>query len=204
MGSSKKFTKFLKGAKLFILFVSLFYLSFYIPLTLIVYMPYWYKLNCNFYTRCEEIGYERSYRGIDELTSFFLHRGELTSFLTKKEKLHLTEVRGTFDEMIYIGIIAIILLIITFERRWISRFAIINTLIILSLLVVLPFFKTFWTEVFHPILFDNDLWKNNRFDLSFYIMPRKFFMYTMVLLIVTCSLLNLVTWYVFKKRTWNY
>ena len=199
MGSSKKFTKFLKGAKPFILFVSLFYLSFYIPLTLIIYMPYWYKLNCNLHTRCEEIGYERSYRGIDELTSFFLHRGELTSFLTKKEKLHLTEVRGIFDEMFFIGIIAIILLVITFERRWISRFAIINVLIILSLLVVLPFFKTFWTEVFHPILFDNDLWKNNRFDLSFYIMPRKFFMYTMVLLIVLCSLINIALWSICRR-----
>jgi len=162
-------------------------------------MPYWYKLNCNLHTRCEEIGYERSYRGIDELTSFFLHRGELTSFLTKKEKLHLSEVRGIFDEMFYIGIIAIILLVITFERRWISRFAIINVLIILSLLVVLPFFKTFWTEVFHPILFDNDLWRNNRFDLSFYIMPRKFFMYTMVLLIVLCSLINIALWSICRR-----
>ena len=183
-----------------ILFPTLFYLSVYIPLVFIVYLPYWYKFNCNWNERCDTIGYERAEKGIDDLTSFFLHKGELVSFWTKKEKLHLGEVRDIFDNMFIIAIICVICLMLTFDRLRVSRFAIVNALIIVALLVVLPFFTTFWRDVFHPLLFSNNLWMNNRFDLSFYIMPRQFFKYTTVLLIASSVILNLGIWSVSRRR----
>lgn len=186
--------------KVIILFPALFYLTVYTPLVFIVYLPYWYKFNCRWNERCDTIGYERAEKGIDDLTSFFLHKGELVSFWTKKEKLHLAEVRDIFDHMFKIAIICIISLILTFDRRRVSRFAIANAAIILALLVVLPFFTTFWRDVFHPLLFSNQLWMNNRFDLSFYIMPRKFFKYTTVLLIASSVILNLAIWSVSRRR----
>jgi hypothetical protein len=192
--------KWVSRLKRIIFFLTFFYLTVYIPLVFIVYLPYWYKLNCNWNKRCDTIGYERAEKGFDDLTSFLWHKGELVSFWTKKEKLHLTEVRGIFDNMFIIAIVCVICLILTFDRLRVPRFAIINASIILLLLLVLPFFTAFWRDVFHPLLFSNRLWMNNRFDLSFYIMPRQFFKYTTGLLVASSVILNLAIWFVFRTR----
>lgn len=181
----------IKGA---VLFVSLLYLTFYIPMALTFYAPTWMKFNCKFNERCEQIGIEEAERAITELSAFFRHQGGLESFYTNKEKLHLTEVRGIFDNLFIAALAGAVLLIITFERRRASRFALINAVLILSLLLVLPFFGTFWRDIFHPLLFDNNLWMNNKYDLSFYIMPRTFFKYTVALLTVSCFLINIAIW----------
>jgi len=182
-----------------ILFVSLFYLTFYVPMSLTFYAPQWMKLNCNWHERCKIIGYDNAYRGIDELASYFRHRGGLESFWTVKEKLHLKEVRGMFDKMLIGGTFALVLLILTYDRKRVPRYALINTAIILSLLLVLPFFTTFWRDIFHPLLFKNNLWMNNRYDLSFYIMPRQFFKYTIALLVAISVSVNIVLWLALRK-----
>jgi len=186
----------LKGT---ILFLSLFYLTFYIPMSLTFYAPSWMKLNCEWHDRCAIIGYENAYTGIEELASFFRHKGELDHFYTRKEKTHLTEVRGIFDRMFVIGVAAVILLTLTYDRKKIGRYAMINAAIILSLLLVLPFFTTFWRDIFHPLLFKNNLWMNNRYDLSFYIMPRQFFKYTVALLVALSVSLNIIIWLLCRK-----
>ena len=177
-----------------VLFISLLYLSFYIPMTLTFYLPQWMELNCGRHNRCEVIGSEKAIEGIRELASYFRHQGELDSFLTQKEKLHLKEVRGIFDKMLALGLISLVMIALTYDRRRMSRYALINAVIIIALLIVLPFFGTFWRDVFHPLLFDNDLWKNNKYDLSFYIMPREFFKYTVALLIILCFSINIAIW----------
>ena len=189
----------LNRTKGIILFISLFYLTFYIPMSLTFYAPQWMKLNCNWHERCKIIGYDNAYRGIDELASYFRHRGELESFWTVKEKTHLKEVRGMFDKMLIGGAIALVLLILTYDRKRVPRYALINAAIILSLLLILPFFTTFWRDIFHPLLFKNNLWMNNRYDLSFYIMPRQFFKYTIALLIAISVSVNIVLWLGLRK-----
>ncbi len=181
----------LNRIKALFLFISLLYLTFYIPMTLTFYLPQWMELNCDWHNRCETIGSERAKSGIHELSSYFRHQGELDSFLTEKEKTHLKEVRGIFDKMFLVALISLVLIILTYDRRQVARYTLINAAIILALLVVLPFFGTFWRDIFHPLLFDNDLWKNNRNDLSYYIMPREFFKYTVALLIGLCFLINI-------------
>lgn len=188
----------LKGTALF---VSLFYLTFYIPMSLTFYSPEWMKLNCEWHERCAAIGYDNAYRGIEELASYFRHQGELESFRTAKEKTHLKEVRGIFDRMLIGGVISLILLILTYDRKKVSRYALINAAIILSLLLVLPFFATFWRDIFHPLLFRNNLWINNRLDLSFYIMPRQFFKFTIALLVLLSVAVNLILWLVLRGST---
>jgi uncharacterized membrane protein len=182
-----------------LLFVSLFYLTFYIPMSLTFYTPGWMKLNCAWHERCGVIGYDTAYRGIDELASFFRHQGGLDSFWTAKEKAHLKEVRGIFDRMLIGGVIALMLLILTYDGKKVSRYAPINAAIALSLLLVLPFFVTFWRDIFHPLLFRNDLWVNNRLDLSFYIMPRQFFKFTIALLVLLSVTVNAVLWLALRK-----
>lgn len=157
------------------------------------------KLNCNWHERCGIIGYDNAYRGIDELASYFRHRGGLESFWTAKERTHLKEVRGIFDWMLAAGAAALILLVLTYDRKRVARYALINAAIILSLLLVLPFFTTFWRDVFHPLLFKNNLWINNRYDLSFYIMPRQFFKYTVALLVLLSVAVNVILWLVLRR-----
>lgn len=158
------------------------------------------ELNCEWHGRCQVVGIDRAESGINELAAFFRHQGELESFLTVKEKLHLKEVRGIFDKMFFIGLLSIGIIALTYKRKQVSRFAIINAAIIICLLIVLPFFGTFWRDIFHPLLFDNDLWQNNKYDLSFYIMPRVFFKYTVALLILLCFSINLAIWLSLRRK----
>jgi uncharacterized membrane protein len=147
------------------------------------------------------IGNEKAITGINELASYFRHQGELNSFLTQKEKLHLKEVRGIFDKMFFLALISLVMISLTYNRKRVSRYALINSMIIIALLIVLPFFGTFWRDVFHPLLFDNDLWQNNKYDLSFYIMPRQFFKYTVALLIILCFSINIAIWLGLRSKT---
>jgi uncharacterized membrane protein len=184
-----------------ILFVSLLYLTFYIPMSLTFYLPYWMRLNCGWHGRCEIIGYQNAYDGIDELNAYFRHQGELVTSWTRKEKLHLKEVRGIFDGMFFAGLAALVLLLLTFDKKRASRYALINAAVILCLVIVLPFFGVFWRDVFHPLLFKNNLWMNNRYDVSFYIMPRRFFMFTVALLITVSASVNLVIWLGLRNKS---
>jgi len=194
-------TFILKIVRHSILFLSLFYVTLYLPFSLILYLPGWYKISCNWHSRCEKMGYERIDTGIKELSRFFRHQGELTSiFWTGKEKAHLLEVRHMADKMFFFSIFALCGLIFCFHARLVSDFALVNMIIILSLLTILPVFGVFWRDVFHPILFKNQLWLNTRFDFSFYIMPRVFFKITTALLIVICSGINFLIWYGLRKR----
>jgi uncharacterized membrane protein len=189
----------LSRVKGIVLFVSLFYLTFYIPMSLTYYAPQWMKLNCNWHERCKAIGFDNAYKGIDELASYFRHQDGLERFWTLKEKTHLKEVRIMFDKMLIGAAIALVLLILTYDRNRVPRYALANAAIILCLLLVLPFFTTFWRDIFHPLLFNNKLWINNRYDLSFYIMPRQFFKYTIALLIAVSVSVNIVIWLALRK-----
>ena len=181
----------IKGA---LLFVSLLYLTFFIPLAFTVYSPLWMQYNCDYHKRCEVIGMDEAEKAISELASFFRHQGGLESFYTDKERLHLTEVRGIFDKLLIAAVVAMGMIVLCFNAKRARRFALINAVLILSLLLVLPFFGTFWRDIFHPLMFNNDLWMNNQYDLSFYIMPRQFFKYTVALLTVLCFLINIGIW----------
>jgi len=177
----------------------LLYLSLYLPVALAAYCPQWYIFNCKLHPRCNYIGYPTALKHIHELTGFFLHKNILPGDWTPKEKLHLAEVRGILDTAALIAIMGIILFIFSFNRFKISAFALINLLIILSMLLVIPFFKTFWIKIFHPLLFDNKLWWNNSLDCSFYIMPESFFKNSIIFMIAFSFVLNVSVWMFFKR-----
>jgi len=42
--------------------------------------------------------------------------------------------------------------------------------------------------------------KNDRSDLSYYLMPNQFFEYTMLLLIAASFLVNILLWFGFRKQ----
>lgn len=188
-----------RATKNLFLRVSLFYLTLYIPLALMIYFPQWYTFNCKLHPRCRMIGYENALKYIDELTHFFLHSSPLPGSWTVKEKMHLAEVRDILDLLAVAAVICIVILITVFDRSRLSTYALVNLVIILSLLVLVPFFKIFWLKIFHPLLFNNDLWKNNFLDRSYYIMPGVFFKHSMIFLIGVSALLNALIWRFFRK-----
>jgi len=202
MNKTPQFTdniiSFTKG---FILFLTLLYLTIYLPLMMVIYFPTWQKLNCRWHPRCSMVGLQTAYTGMDELSSFFRHRGNLISEQwTAKEKHHLTDVRKILDVLFLSALVSLAALILTFNRRRLSRFAIINAAVILSALAIIPVFARFWRNVFHPLLFSNRMWLNTFHDFSFYIMPRQYFKYTMVLLIVSSFLLNFLIWISLREK----
>ena len=179
--------------KYILVFISLFYLTFYIPFVLTSYNPYWMKYNCGLHKRCEIIGEEKATRAMHNLTSFLMHREDLSSEWRKNEHIHLKEVRVIFDMMFLAAVIAAFILAAFRDNRpKLYKFAIVNIVIALCLLVVLPNFKTFWRDIFHPILFDNELWKVTRKDLLYYVTPRAFFRLTTIVVLSVWAALNIL------------
>lgn len=175
------------------LLISLAYLTFFLPVMTVAYSPFWYKINCGFHGRCAVAGEEKASQGIDELVAYFRHtRSGLTApFWTWKEKNHLKEVRSMLDTMTIFCIPALLILVFSFEIRRARRSAVVIMIAVSSLFLVLPFFKFFWRHVFHPLLFSNRNWLNTPLDFSYYILPRVFFQYTVVLIVAMTILVNL-------------
>lgn len=177
-----------------LLFISLCYLTLYLPLAWMIYAPHWYQINCNFHERCQRLGQPHAERAIDELTQYFRHQGVLVTRWTAKEKQHLAEVRRLYDALLLFGFLAVLTLALVAERNRLGSYALLNIVLLLALLAVVPFFKTFWRDIFHPLLFDNQLWKNTQHDVSYYIMPRLLFRNSVILLVVVAVLENLAIW----------
>lgn len=182
--------------------VALFYLTFYLPLAAVTYTSPWHKWNCHVHERCEILGLERSYLSIDQLRAYLLHRAPLEARYgwSEKERTHLAEVRVILDAVFFGALSAAALLALTWRPRRIARAALVNLGLLVALACILPFFKTFWREVFHPLLFDNDLWKNNRGDISWYLMPRVFFFNSSLLILGLAGLLNALVWWLHRGR----
>lgn len=188
----------LKGV---ILFIALLYFTIYLPLAFIFYFPNWHWTYSRFNQGCDKVGYQIVWEGVHELNSFLRNRGKLSMpYWTEKEKLHLTEVRGMMNKMTGIALISVIVLILTFDSLRVRRLAGINTVIIISLLLIIPFFAYFWRHIFHPLLFANKAWMNTPKDFSYWILPREFFKYSMALIISVSCLLNLSFWILLRKR----
>ncbi|MCP4154515.1 MAG: DUF1461 domain-containing protein [bacterium] len=186
--------------KRIVLGISLLYFTLYIPTAFMSYSPLWYMFNNKIHSRVRLIGYDKAQQYTGQLTNFFLHGDHLPDHWTAKERKHLADVRNILDYLALFALLSTISIIATYNRKTIASSAGINVAIILSLLLLLPFFAAFWVNVFHPFLFDNNLWRNNYLDHSFYIMPRVFFKYSMIFLISTASLLNTTLWFFLKKE----
>ena len=127
-----------------------------------------------------ELSYEFVSRAIDDLILFFLHSSELSlEFWNLKEIKHFEDVRRIYDFLI-LSFLGVCIFLSWFGFRFSElefKRAIKFALGIVFLpLILFPVFSWFWIEVFHPILFSNDLWILNVNDLCFWIFPIEFFM----------------------------
>lgn len=179
--------------------LSVLYLSLYLPLLFTVYVPGWYHLNCHFHGRCECMPQAPAEQRIHELSSFLVHRGTLASPWTLKERLHLFQARSLLDRALCIAGGALLVFIASGSKilAWWPKF---NILVILMLGAVLPAFRLFWAKIFHPLFFNNQMWLNTYMDVSYYIMPSDFFKHTLLVMLLAAIGLNSVLHCVLKRK----
>lgn len=183
---------------------------FCLPLAFSIYTPYLYQTNCYWNERCERMGEEKTAQSINELTGFFLHHSnELKRPWTIKENLHMREVRAIYDRVFIIfALITLIFIIdlwfIPHAARRYSRYAanslLISTCLAILAIALIPFFSSFWMHIFHPLLFDNELWRTNPRDISWYLMPKAFFLRVIIFICVSTLLLNILLWWFGRPR----
>lgn len=176
-------------------------LTLYPTLAIQIYVPAWYELGCEWHSRCDRLKKMDSSEAIRQLAAYWRHQGELKDPWSEKERQHLAEVRPLYDG------IAVLFLVALMAAPWVLRGASLtraarnNALLILLLLPGLLAFRSFWMEVFHPLLFDNQLWKNTRADLSWYFMPPTFFQYSAGMLLGVALTANLFVWVAARQRS---
>jgi uncharacterized membrane protein len=182
-------------------FISIFYLTVYVPIFWVTYFPAWYELNCKWHGRCAVSGPGHGKTHIRELVGFLRHTGELTHpEWSAKEKRHLHEVRIMLDMMLAGAVCAASIFFLTFDRRRLGWFTRVNTVLMLALVMILPFFKQFWRHGFHGLLFDNADWINFPHDVTYHITPRVFFLHTFIFVIFASLILNLCCFLILRRR----
>lgn len=183
---------------------------FCLPLAFAIYSPVLYQANCHWNERCERLGEQVVLQRTNELNQFFLHQqASLPDAWTTKETRHLQEVRTIYDGVFLVFVLVSFVFLVDYlllkakshaDYEHYARHALFISLgLLLAALLISPFFNSFWLNVFHPLLFDNDLWRTNSRDVSWYLMPKAFFLRVIVFICASTVLLNLLVWWVFKK-----
>ena len=144
-----------------------------------------FTLNCALHDSCVGVHPDFVRLHGDNLSAFYRHQAPLTGAWTGKEVQHLSEVRDMLDRLVWVLLAGMALLAWLWQPQSVRRAASMNLLLLLLGLSLLPFFAFFWAQVFHPLLFDNLLWKNSPLDASWFVMPRVYFRnataYTLIL-----------------------
>ena len=184
---------------------------FCLPLAFAIYTPVLYQANCQWNVRCEQLGEVAVQQRIEELNRFFVHQHtSLPGPWTDKENRHLQEVRAIYDGVFVLFALLSVLFIADYflncdGRRAYAGYArnalFISLGLLAAALLIAPFFNSFWIKIFHPLVFDNDLWRTNSADISWYLMPKAFFLRVMVFICVLTVLLNVLVWGLFNRKT---
>lgn len=185
---------------------------FFIALATVIYTPWTYQVNCYWNLRCEQLGLTAVHNRSLELASFFQHQlANLPSPpWSSKEIQHLTEVRGLYDQLFWLFIIITLIMIFDLlmakSLKIYQGYAMLSRNLmfglLLALLVISPFFKFFWMEIFHPLVFNNQLWLTDPRDISWYLMPRNYFLWVIFFLFCSTLLLNqaLIIWLTQRQK----
>ena len=182
----------MKRIQLTAFFISVFYLSVYLPIFWVTYFPAWYELNCKWHGRCAVSGPGYGKPHIHELVGFLRHTGRLAHpDWSPKEIVHLHEVRTMLDMMLAGAAAAAALFFLSFNRRRLGRFSLVNSMLMLASMAILPFFKPFWRQGVHGLLFDNADWITFPTDVTYHITPRAFFLNTFIFVVSASLLINL-------------
>ncbi|MEM9605272.1 MAG: DUF1461 domain-containing protein [Pseudomonadota bacterium] len=157
----------------------------------------WYTFNCQFHTRCanlDPVGVDERVRNMGQ---FFLHREPLAADWDPRGAAHLADVRVLYDRLALVALAAAVTLtaLLVRQPRALRTYARGATLLLLVCVVaVIPAFGLFWEHVFHPALFDNDLWRTRPGEILWSLSPRVFFKHSAMALLGVSSALCAALW----------
>lgn len=184
-----------------ILWISILYLSLYIPLTITIYSQSWYEFNYKIHDTYKNIEKDKALNATKNLISFFLHKEELNNHWNEKERLHMKDVRNIYDILFILGILSFLGLGIENPKtKDLKKISMKNITIITIFIIIIPFFSYFWNNIFHNILFSNNYWIINQNDISYYIFPIEFFIYSTIFLILTSIIINISLIIIIKNQ----
>lgn len=187
------------NAKNWALFVSVLFLTLYLPLCFTVYFPTWYTFNYVGQGTYDTVTPYVADYATGNLVKFFLYMEDLNILWTPGEALHMFDVRIIYTCLFIFAVLAMICVFKFFDEDLVIKFSKWNLFIIPFGLLVLPFFKFFWTTIFHPLLFRNNLWQMSPNDLSYTLFPNSFFINSIIFIVFTAMIENLFIWFKFSK-----
>lgn len=130
---------------------------------------------------------------------YFLHREPLAEDWDARGAAHLEEVRTLYERLAMVAAAAalglgMLLLSRPAELAAYARGA--TYLLLFCAVGILPVFGLFWEHVFHPALFDNELWRTRPGEVLWSLSPRVFFKHSaMALLGCSCALCAFLWWF---------
>lgn len=179
----------------------LLYVLVCLPLALTIYTPYAYQLYCPINPRCGLLSESLAQQSMQQLTEFLRHQTpRLFPPWSHKEHLHMLEVRGMYDLAMAVFVLALLWVMYDAKQpnarrryqQYVWHSLILILVLLLVCLLIMPFFQYFWMHIFHPLLFNNELWRTDRSDISWYLMPREFFMGVIGFIVLSSLLLHLL------------
>ncbi len=169
----------------------------------LIFSTSWYSYNCNFHDRCNNLGSNGVEQRSHNMGRYFLHLEPLAASWDARGSAHLEEVREIYKVLAVVALIAVFVLSIMLVQDP-SRLGPAGKgalFVLLATTIIIPLFGPFWDKVFHPLLFDNDLWRTRPGEVLWNLTPRVFFRNSAVALIASSVLLNLLAWQI-GGRVW--
>ncbi len=167
----------------------------------LIFSTSWYQFNCHFHDRCSNLDPVGVQAYAHTMGQFFLYRSELVGWDTRGAA-HLADVRTLYSQLAVAAVAAAGVLAALLWRRPanLSPFARGALVLLLLCSLVMPVFGTFWEKVFHPLLFDNDLWRTRRGEILWSLTPRVFFRNTVALLLTLSAVGCAALWWIGSRR----
>ena len=170
----------------------------------LIFSASWFEFNCRFHDRCANlnpVGVEERVRNMGQ---FFLHREALAADWDPRGAAHLADVRALYEKLAVLAAASFVCLVYLLATRPKVLGAIAKgatLLLIICVVGVLPVFGLFWEHVFHPLLFDNDLWRTRPGEILWSLSPRVFFKNSAIALLGSSSALcGALWWYGHRRR----
>lgn len=163
----------------------------------------WYRYNCDFHQRCNNLGTQGVEQRAANMGRFFLHQEPLAASWDSRGRAHLEDVREIYKVLaiVALGAAALLSVMLWQEPSRLGPAGRGALLVMLGTTIIIPLFGPFWEKVFHPLLFNNDLWRTRPGEILWNLTPRVFFRNSAIALIGTSALLNLLAWQI-GGRVW--
>lgn len=176
--------------------IALLLVSLSLALLPLIFSTSWYRYNCDYHDRCNNLGTQGVEQRASNMGRYFLHLEPLAASWDPRGRAHLEDVREIYKVLAVVALTAaaVLAFMLWQDPTRIGPAGRAALIMMLASTVIIPLFGPFWEKVFHPLLFNNDLWRTRPGEVLWNLTPRVFFRNSAVVLIGTSALLNLLAW----------